>query len=184
MASLNKVMLIGNLTRDPQLKYLPNQTAVCEFGLAVSRKYKAANGEQREDTAFVDCTVFGKGGEIFNQYMTKGKPVFVEGRLKFDSWEDKNGGGKRSKLAVVVEEFQFLGGRDQAGGQAGGGEQQSYGGQGGGGGTSGGGGGYERSAPPSRPRPPQQQPNRPAQQPQPEAPYGEEQQFGEDDIPF
>ena len=181
MASLNKVMLIGNLTRDPQLKYLPNQTAVCEFGLAVSRKYKAANGEQREDTAFVDCTVFGKGGEIFNQYMTKGKPVFVEGRLKFDSWEDKNGGGKRSKLAVVVEDFQFLGGRDQAGGQgggapSGGGEQQSYGGQGGGG------GGYERSAPPSRPRPPQQ--SKPAQQPQPEAPYGDEQQFNDDDIPF
>ena len=180
MASLNKVMLIGNLTRDPQLKYLPNQTAVCEFGLAVSRKYKAANGEQREDTAFVDCTVFGKGGEIFNQYMTKGKPVFVEGRLKFDSWEDKNGGGKRSKLAVVVEDFQFLGGRDQAGGQGGGGEGGGggYGGQGGGGG-----GGYERSAPPSRPRPPQQS-NRPAQQPQPEAPYGDEQQFNDDDIPF
>ena len=181
MASLNKVMLIGNLTRDPALKYLPNQTAVCEFGLAVSRKFKSASGEMREDTAFVDCTVFGKGGEIFNQYMTKGKPVFIEGRLKFDSWEDKNGGGKRSKLAVVVEDFQFLGGRDSAGqGGGGGGEQGGY--EGGGGG----GGGYERSAPPARPmggnRPPANRP--PAQQKPPEAPYGEEQQFNDDDIPF
>ena len=178
MASLNKVMLIGNLTRDPQLKYLPNQTAVREFGLAVSRKYKAANGEQREDTAFIDCTLFGKGGEIFNQYMTKGKPVFVEGRLKYDTWEDKNGGGKRSKLNVVVEDFQFLGGRDGAGQGGGGGENQGYGGQGGG-------GGYERSAPPARPMPnrgPAQQ--RPAPQQQPEAPYGDEQQFSDDDIPF
>jgi single-strand DNA-binding protein len=178
MASLNKVMLIGNLTRDPQLKYLPNQTAICEFGLAVSRKYKAANGEQREDTAFVDCTLFGKGGEIFNQYMTKGKPVFVEGRLKYDTWDDKNGGGKRSKMSVVVEDFQFLGGRDGGQGGGGGGDQ-GYAGQGGGG------GGYERSAPPARPmqsRPPQQR--QPAQQQPPEAPYGEEQQFSEDDIPF
>jgi single-strand DNA-binding protein len=184
MASLNKVMLIGNLTRDPQLKYLPNQTAVCEFGLAVSRKYKAANGEQREDTAFVDCTVFGKGGEIFNQYMTKGKPVFVEGRLKYDTWEDKNGGGKRSKLAVVVEDFQFLGGRDSGGGGEGGG---SYGGREGGGQQSyGGGGGYERSAPPSRQQPPRNGPPAGRQQPQqqPEAPYGDEQQFSDDDIPF
>lgn len=179
MASLNKVMLIGNLTRDPQLKYLPNQTAVCEFGLAVSRKYKAANGEQREDTAFVDCTVFGKGGEIFNQYMTKGKPVFVEGRLKYDTWEDKNGGGKRSKMSVVVEDFQFLGGRDSGGGE-GGGDRGGYGGQQG---YGGGGGGYERSAPPPRQQPPRSAPRQPAQEP-PEAPYGDEQQFNEDDIPF
>jgi single-strand DNA-binding protein len=110
MAYLNKVMLIGRLTRDPQLKYLPSQTAVCEFGLAVGRKFKAANGEMKEETAFIDCTLFGKGGEIFNQYMAKGKQVFVEGRLKYDTWEDKNGGGKRSKLAVTVEEFQFLDG--------------------------------------------------------------------------
>lgn len=179
MAALNKVMLIGNLTRDPQLKYLPNQTAICEFGLAVTRKFKSANGEQREDTCFVDCTLFGKGGEIFNQYMTKGKPVFVEGRLKLDQWEDKNGGGKRSKLTVVVEDFQFLGGRDSGGQGGGGGGDQGYAGQGGGG------GGYERSAPPARPmqsRPPQQR--QPAQQQPPEAPYGEEQQFSEDDIPF
>ncbi|MGC4031062.1 MAG: single-stranded DNA-binding protein [Tepidisphaeraceae bacterium] len=185
MAALNKVMLIGNLTRDPQLKYLPNQTAVCEFGLAVTRKFKSANGEQREDTAFVDCTVFGRGGEIFNQYMTKGKPVYVEGRLKLDQWEDKNGGGKRSKLSVVVEDFQFLGGRDSGGQGGGGGENQGYGGQSGGGYGGQQGGGYERSAPPARPmqsRPPQQQ--RPAQQQPPEAPYGEEQQFSDDDIPF
>jgi len=115
MASLNKVMLIGNLTRDPQLKYLPNQTAVCEFGLATSRKFKGADGNQREDTTFIDCTIFGKTGETFNQYMSKGKPCYLEGRLKFDTWEDKQGGGKRSKLSVVVEEFQFLGGREGGG---------------------------------------------------------------------
>lgn len=112
MAGVNKVILIGNLTRDPQLKYLPNQTAVCEFGLATSRKFKGADGNQREDTTFIDCTIFGKIGETFNQYMSKGKPCYLEGRLKFDTWEDKQGGGKRSKLSVVVEEFQFLGGRE------------------------------------------------------------------------
>src|SRR6187402_3229404 len=125
MADVNKVILIGRLTRDPQLKFLPSQAAVCEFGIAVGRKFKTASGEQREETAFIDCTLFGKGGEIFNQYMTKGKQVFVEGRLKYDTWEDKNGGGKRSKLGVTVDEFQFLdsGGRggQNAGGEEGGG---------------------------------------------------------------
>src|SRR5829696_7871212 len=121
MASFNKVFLMGNLTRDVQLKYLPSQTAVAEFGLACNRKFRTANGEDREEVTFVDVTAFGKQAEVLNQYMTKGKPIFIEGRLKFDSWDDKNGGGKRSKLTVVIENFQFVGGRDGAGGPGGGG---------------------------------------------------------------
>lgn len=118
MASFNKVILAGNLTRDPQLKYLPNQTPVVEFGMAVNRKY-SVNGEQREDVTFVDCAAFGKPAEVIHQYCSKGKQLLVEGRLKFDTWEDKQGGGKRSKLSVVVEQFQFLGGKgDGEGGGA------------------------------------------------------------------
>src|SRR3954464_10583466 len=109
MASFNKVILLGNLTRDPQLKYLPSQTAVAEFGLACNRKFRTAQGEDREEVTFVDVTALGKQGEGINQYMTKGKPIFIEGRLKYDTWDDKNGGGKRSKLTVVIENFQFLG---------------------------------------------------------------------------
>lgn len=109
MASVNRVVLLGNLTRDPQLKYVANQTPVCEFGLAMNRKYKTAGGEQRDEPTFVDCAAWGKSAELINQYCQKGKSLYVEGRLKLDSWEDKNGGGKRSKLTVVVESFQFLG---------------------------------------------------------------------------
>jgi len=108
MASYNKVMLMGNLTRDPQVKHLPSSMVVAEFGLAVSRRFKTAAGEDREEVAFVDCTAFGKQAETIGQYCVKGKPIFVEGRLKFDTWEDKMGHGKRSKLTVVVENFQFL----------------------------------------------------------------------------
>ena len=107
-ASFNKVMLMGNLTRDPQVKQLPSNTTVVEFGLAVSRKFKTAGGEDREEVAFVDCSAFGRQAETISQYCTKGKPIFVEGRLKFDAWDDKQGSGKRSKLTVVVENFQFL----------------------------------------------------------------------------
>src|SRR3954468_1774363 len=107
-ASFNKVMLMGNLTRDPQVKQLPSNTTVVEFGLAVSRKFKTASGEDREEVAFVDCSAFGRQAETISQFCTKGKPLFVEGRLKYDTWEDKGGAGKRSKLSVVVEHFQFL----------------------------------------------------------------------------
>jgi single-strand DNA-binding protein len=120
MAAVNRVILIGNLTRDVQLKYLPNQTSLGEFGMAVNRKYKAANGEQREDVCFVDCAIFGKGAEVINQYCHKGSSLYVEGRLRQENWEDKNGGGKRSKLSVIVEQFQFIGDRQQ-------GEQQPRG---------------------------------------------------------
>src|SRR6476661_4607510 len=133
MASFNKVILLGNLTRDPQLKYLPSQTAVAEFGIAANRKFRTQQGEDREEVTFVDCTAFGKTGELINQYFTKGKPIFIDGRLKYDSWEDKQGGGKRSKLTVVVENFQFIGGRDGGGG--GGGGRDSGGASGGGGGS-------------------------------------------------
>lgn len=178
MASFNKVLLMGNLTRDPQLKYLPSQTAVAEFGLACNRKFKGQNGEDREDVLFVDVTAFGRQAEVINQYCQKGRPLFVEGRLKLDQWEDKNGGGKRSKLTVVVENFQLLGSRD---GGAGGSYDSAQG--------SAGGDEYEQR--PARPAPNRPQAARPApprpgqaRQPAPEQPFGEEQQFKEDDIPF
>jgi single-strand DNA-binding protein len=115
MSSVNKTILIGNLTRDPELKNLPGGSSVAEFGLATNRKFKAANGEDREEVCFVDCAAFGRQGEVIHQYCKKGKSLYVEGRLRFDSWDDKNGGGKRSKLSVVVENFQFLGGPDDGG---------------------------------------------------------------------
>ncbi len=189
MASFNKVLVMGNLTRDPQLKYLPSQTAVVEFGVACNRKFRTANGEDREEVTFVDVTSFGKQAEVINQYFQKGKPIFIEGRLKFDSWEDKQGGGKRSKLTVVIENFQFVGGRDGGGGEGGGGGGRGGYDQGGGGGG-GGGGGYDEDAPPRRGPLPQQrgpQQNRGPQQQRPpaqEPPFSEEQQFKDDDIPF
>src|SRR5687767_13459421 len=112
MASFNKVMLMGNLTRDPQVKHLPSNTVVADFGLACNRRYKTAAGEDKEETAFVDCSAFGRQAEVIAQHCQKGKPLFVEGRLKYDTWDDKMGAGKRSKLSVVVENFQFIGGRD------------------------------------------------------------------------
>lgn len=108
MANLNKVMLIGNLTRDPQLRYTPNQTAVVEFGLATNRKYKGQDGTLKEDTCFVDCVAFAKPAETINKYLNKGSSLFVEGRLTFDSWTAQDG-TKRSRLRVTVENFQFLG---------------------------------------------------------------------------
>lgn len=108
MNGFNKVMLMGHLTRDPQIKYLPNQSAITEFGLACNRHYKTQNGEEKEETLFVDCTAFGRQGETIHKYCLKGKPLFIEGRLKLDSWTDKTTGGKRSKISVVVETFQFL----------------------------------------------------------------------------
>ena len=202
MPGFNKVMLIGNLTRDPQVKHLPSQTVVAEFGLATNRKYRTANGEDKEEVCFVDCSAFGKTGELINQYFTKGKPIFIEGRLKYDSWEDKQGGGKRSKLTVVIDNFQFVGGRDGDGGGGGGGGGGNYddadaghdsgGGSGGGGygggGSGGGGGGYQQRRPAPQnnrgPAPQAQRPPAARQQPAPEPPFSENQEFKEDDIPF
>src|SRR5215211_2030873 len=112
MPSVNKVVLIGNLTRDPQTKQLPTQSLVTEFGLAMNRKFKSPEGEDREEVCFVDCAAFGRQAEVIAKYCKKGKSLYVEGRLRYDTWEDKNGHGKRSKLSVVVENFQFLGSKD------------------------------------------------------------------------
>jgi len=112
MASFNKVIMAGNLTRDPELSYLPSQTPVVEFGLAVNRKWRdKQSGQQKESVCFVDCKCFGKSAETFKQYMSKGKPVLVEGRLDLDQWEGKDG-TKRSKHSIFVENFTFLGGGD------------------------------------------------------------------------
>ena len=115
MASYNKVLLMGNLTRDIELKYTPSNQAVANIGLAVNRRYKTSEGEQREETTFVDCEAWGRTAEVMNQYLAKGRPVFIEGRLKLDTWTDKDG-GKRSKHRVVVENFQFIDSRGGGGG--------------------------------------------------------------------
>ena len=115
MANYNKVMLMGNLTRDPQLSYLPSQTAVVEFGLAVNRNWTGKDGEKKEETCFVDCRAFGRTAENLNKYMSKGKPLFVEGRLTYDAWTAQDG-TKRSRHRVTVENFQFIdSGRRQGG---------------------------------------------------------------------
>jgi single-strand DNA-binding protein len=178
MANYNRIILVGNLTRDPQLKYLPSQMSVVEFGLAVNHKFRTKDGQDREEVMFIDCACFGKGGEIINKYCQKGKPILVEGRLKFDTWEDKQGGGKRSKHSIVVDNFQLMGGRDGPGGAGGAtNDSQSY--------DEGG-----AAPPPARgpARPPQTRPAQAApprqQQPPAEPPFGEEQQFSDDDIPF
>ncbi len=145
--SFNKVLLMGNLTRDVEIRHTSGNTAVGNFGLAVNRRFKTQSGEQREEVTFVDCEAWGRTAEVMSQYLGKGRSVFIEGRLKLDQWEDKNGGGKRSKLSVVVENFQFVdsnqgGGQGQSGGGGGGGYARSNagGGSSGGGGYDGGGG--------------------------------------------
>jgi len=115
MANLNKVFLMGNLTRDPELRYTPQGTAVASFGLAVNRKWKGPNGEDKEDVVFVDVTAFARQAEVLSEYMSKGRGIFIEGRLKLDQWQDKESGAKRSKITVVAENFQFLGSPGQQG---------------------------------------------------------------------
>lgn len=197
MASYNKVMLIGNLTRDPEVRYTPKGSAVCDIGLAVNRVYTSDSGEKVEEVTFVDVVLWAKMAELAGKYLHKGRPVFIEGRLQMDSWEDKQTGQKRTRLRVVGEQMQFLGSPgDRAGGGGGaGGEETGYSGGGGGGGggggysggAGGGGGGYNRPAarPAQRPAPQQ----RPAQRPAP----AQNDDFGEgpitdgmeeDDIPF
>ena len=110
MASFNKVILAGNLTRDPELRYTPKGSAIAKFGLAINRTWKTDTGESREEVTFIDIDAFGKQAETIGQYLKKGRPVLVEGRLRLDQWEDKQTGQKRSRLGVVLEGFQFLGG--------------------------------------------------------------------------
>jgi len=107
MSNFNKVLLMGNLTRDPELSYTPNQTAVVDFGLAVNRRWTGRDGNQREETCFVDCRAFGRMAENINKYLNKGRPVFIEGRLTFDTWTAQDG-SRRSKHRVTVENFRFL----------------------------------------------------------------------------
>src|SRR5215213_10834859 len=121
MPNLNKVMLIGNLTRDPEVKYTPKGTAIAEFGLAVNRSYTTDQGEKREEVTFIDVSMWGRQGEIAGEYLKKGRPVFIEGRLKLDTWDDKQTGQKRSKVKVVGERMEFLGSREGAPGAPGGG---------------------------------------------------------------
>ena len=120
MASFNKVILMGNLTRDPEVRFTQGDMAICKVGLAVNRRFKdSRSGEWREEPTFVDVTIFGKRGEAFAKFHSKGKPAFIEGELRLDTWEDKNGGGKRSKLYVVGNNWEFVGGgREGSGGDS------------------------------------------------------------------
>lgn len=173
MASLNKVMLIGNLTRDPEVRYTPKGSAVCDIGLAVNRSYVTDNGEKVEEVTFVDITLWNKTAELAGKYLHKGRPVYIEGRLQMDTWEDRQTGQKRQRLKVIGDQMQFLG-SPQGGGErsgVGGGEEGS--------------GGYSR--PPQRPAAQQ----RPAQRSAPAQQQNDD--FGEgpitdgmedDDIPF
>jgi len=122
MSSFNKVILMGNMTRDPQLSYLPSNTPVVEFSVATSRTFRKQDGSQGEEVCFTDCQMFGKRAEVINKYFKKGSPIFVEGRLKLDQWQAQDG-SKRSRMRVFVESFEFVGSRQ-------GGNQQSQGGGG------------------------------------------------------
>jgi len=121
--SVNKVFLMGNLTRDVQVKHTANNTAVANLGLAVNRRYKNASGEMQEETTFVDCEAWGRTAETMGKYLSKGRPVFIEGRLRLNEWEDRDG-NRRSKLLVVVDTFTFVDSRGGGGGGGGGGGQR------------------------------------------------------------
>jgi single-strand DNA-binding protein len=166
MANLNKVMLIGNVTRDPEVKYTPKGSAVTDLGIAVNRVFTPEGGERREETTFVDVTLWGRQAEIAGEYCKKGRSIYVEGRLQLDSWEDKASGQKRTRLRVVGENFQLLGprpGGTGGSGNSGGGEeeyserppQRRESSQGGGSGSGGshagsGGGGYSSDRSPAQ----------------------------------
>lgn len=211
MASFNKVMLIGNLTRDPEVRYTPKGSAVCDMAIAVNRRYMTDSGERQEEVTYLDIVLWGKTAELAGQYLAKGRSVFIEGRLQMDTWEDKATGQKRSKIRVVAENMQFLGQQGGPGGGGGGGnfgggdESDSYsapapqqqrrpqagggGGYGGGGGGGYGGGGGGNSGGGSgyqqRSNAPQRQPQRPA--PQQQDDFGEgpiTEGMEDDDIPF
>jgi single-strand DNA-binding protein len=112
MANFNRVILAGNLTRDPEMRYTPKGQAIAKITLAVNRNYTTESGEKREEVSFIDCDAFGKQAETLSTYMKKGRPLLVEGRLRQDTWEDKTTHQKQSKLKVVIDNFQFIGARD------------------------------------------------------------------------
>jgi single-strand DNA-binding protein len=118
MASFNKVILLGNLTRDPEVRYTPKGSAVCDLGLAVNRQYTLDSGEKREEVTYVDVVLWARLAEIAGEYLKKGRPVFIEGRLQLDTWDDKQSGQKRSKLRVIGETMQLLGSRPPGTGAA------------------------------------------------------------------
>src|SRR6202789_4196273 len=121
MASFNKVVLVGNLTRDPELRYTPKGTAIAKIGLAVNRVWTNEAGEKKEEVTFVDVDIFGRTAENVGQYMRKGRPILIEGRLKLDQWDDKQTGQKKSRMGVVAETVQFLGAPGEGGAGGGGG---------------------------------------------------------------
>ena len=149
MASYNRIILVGNLTRDPELSYTPANVAICKLGIATNNKWKDREGNMREDVCFVDCTIFGRKAETFNQYMSKGRPVLIEGRLQLDQWTTPEG-VKRSRHQVLVDNFTFVGGAP-GGGQrsAPGGPAPAPGGSEAAPSPDGGGGGYEGPPPPA-----------------------------------
>lgn len=153
-ASYNKVFLMGNLTRDPETRVTPSGMTIAKLGLAVNRRYRTKDGEQREEVTYVDIDAFGNQAETIQKYCSKGSGIFVEGRLRLDQWQDKNSGENRSKLGVVLEGFQFVGGRGEEGASRG--------------------GGYEQSSPPRRE-------STPAPQKKSSAPADN---FADDDVPF
>ena len=118
MRGFSKAIITGNLTRDPELRTTPNGASVCSFSVAVNRVFKDSNGEQKEDVSYIDCSAWGRLGEMISQYAKKGSGVLVSGRLDQRSWEDKNGGGKRSRVEIVVEDFNFVGGPRGEGGNS------------------------------------------------------------------
>lgn len=110
MPNLNRVMLMGNLTRDPELKTTTSNKSVCQIGLAINHQWKSESGEKKEEVTFIDCEAWGRTAEVINEHLRKGRPIYIEGRLKLDQWQDKDG-GKRSKLKVVIESFEFIDGK-------------------------------------------------------------------------
>ncbi len=157
MPSFNKVILMGNLTRDPELRVTTNGLSICKISLATNRVFNSQDGERREEVTFVDVDAFGRQAEIISKYMAKGRPILIEGRLKRDSWETQQG-EKRSKLFVVLERFQFMGGREDSADSGGHGSH------------------VERSSPPPRPS---REPAAPAS-----SPPQQRDEMEEDDVPF
>ncbi len=149
MASFNQVILIGNLTRDPELRVTPKGTSICQFGIAVNRTYKDEAGNAKEEVNFFDIEAWGKQGEVISKYMSKGRPIFVQGRLRQDTWDDKTTGQKRSKVKIVLEGFQFIGGREGGATQGGGASEENF----------------DQASPVERSSPPPRQPSRSAPPP-------------------
>ena len=147
MASFNKVILMGNLTRDPEVRYTAGGTALSEITLAINRRwFDKATNQSKEDTTFIDVTLWGRTAEVAGEYLSKGRPVLIEGRLHLDTWDDKETGQKRSRLRVTGEQMTMLGTRGDGGGASGGGASGGGGGGGGNAGTGSGGGGQRQQA--------------------------------------